>query len=188
MSKSAVSRQRLYIAGTISVCVIRSRSASARKAAALNSGRMTSVPAQAAIARILATMPVTWASGTAANRTVGLGQCEAILEDESRTDQAQMRQHRALGASRGAGGVENDGGVFFTTAGPAVKACARVKACQCCVASGNEPASPPTTMRARTPVIWPAAGSAAPARLRGSAARRRSRRAQRQSPAFGSEC
>ena len=45
---------------------MRSRSASARKAGALNSGRMIKVPEQASIDRILATMPVTCARDAAA--------------------------------------------------------------------------------------------------------------------------
>ena len=45
---------------------MRSRSASARKAGALNSGRMMRVPQQATIDRVLATMPVTCARGAAA--------------------------------------------------------------------------------------------------------------------------
>ncbi len=63
--KRGSSRIRLYIAGTSSVCVMRSRSASSRKSAALKARMTISVPAACTMAAISATTPVTWLMGTA---------------------------------------------------------------------------------------------------------------------------
>ena len=65
-AKSGCSRHRLYIAGTISACVMRSRAASGRNSAALNAGMITSLPALQMKVVISATSPVTCDSGTAA--------------------------------------------------------------------------------------------------------------------------
>ena len=56
---------RLYIAGTMTVCVMRSRAASSRNARALNSGITISVHRAAQASITLATSPVTWLAGTA---------------------------------------------------------------------------------------------------------------------------
>ena len=55
----------MYIAGTISECVMRSRAASCRNAAALNSRITISAAAARTIAAISAITPVTWLIGTA---------------------------------------------------------------------------------------------------------------------------
>ncbi len=64
---SGSSRQRLYIAGTSTACVIRSRAASARKSRALKAGSRTVQPAARTIASSTATTPVTWLAGTASS-------------------------------------------------------------------------------------------------------------------------
>ena len=62
--KSGCSRHRLYMAGTMSVCVMRSRSASCRKDLALNDAMTISVAAQRTTVSTSATRPVTWLIGT----------------------------------------------------------------------------------------------------------------------------
>ena len=57
----------MYIAGTMIVWVARSRTASARNSAALNTGRISSVPATRSIVISCAINPVTWLSGTHAS-------------------------------------------------------------------------------------------------------------------------
>ena len=63
------SRQRLYIAGTISVCVIRSRAAISMKLRALKAGSSTVQPPTRSIVRMIATSPVTCEAGTASTET-----------------------------------------------------------------------------------------------------------------------
>jgi hypothetical protein len=69
LAKFGSSRQRLYIAGTISVCVMRCSAASSRKARALNTGISTVVPLTLIIIRMIATSPVTCDAGTASTDT-----------------------------------------------------------------------------------------------------------------------
>ena len=78
LAKPGSSRHRLYIAGTISVWVIRSRASSATKAAALNAGTTTTVPPTRHIVAITAIRPVTWLAGTAsAERSSGPSRMQA---------------------------------------------------------------------------------------------------------------
>ncbi len=53
------------MAGTMTVCVMRSRAASARKSRTLNSAMTTSAQRAAQASMTLATSPVTWLAGTA---------------------------------------------------------------------------------------------------------------------------
>ena len=62
--KSARSRQRLYIAGTIMVWLMRSAASSSTMAAASNSRIMTVRPPMPIMVWIRAQSPVTWLAGT----------------------------------------------------------------------------------------------------------------------------
>jgi hypothetical protein len=68
-ANAGCSRHRLYIAGTISVCVTRSRCISAMNGSALNAGTITVVPASCSIVAMIAISPVTWLAGTASADT-----------------------------------------------------------------------------------------------------------------------
>ena len=57
------------MAGTISVCVTRSRCISAMNGSALNAGTMTVVPPTCSIVAMIAIRPVTWLAGTASADT-----------------------------------------------------------------------------------------------------------------------
>ena len=66
-AKLGSSRHKLYIAGTISECVMPSRAARPKKSRALKAGITIKAAAARVIAAISAITPVTWLSGTAAS-------------------------------------------------------------------------------------------------------------------------